>query len=245
MRIVIFSGTSDGRKLSGELLNMGAEVTVSVATEYGREELERVPGVSVRTGRLDADGMAELLRGADLCIDATHPYAADATRNIRSACEKAGVAYRRLKRETSSIPDGSIVADSADDAAKCLLNTEGNILITTGTKELESFAVLDRSRLYPRVLPAHDSLTACEKAGIPRRNVIAMQGPFSTNLNLALMEQFSIRWLVTKDGGVAGGFKEKAEAAEKCGVKLIVIRPPRDDGEDHDSILSYCRERML
>ncbi len=41
-----------------------------------------------------------------------------------------------------------------------------------------------------------------------------MQGTFSYALNRALMEQFAIRFLVTKDGGAAGGFEEKARAAQ-------------------------------
>ena len=60
--------------------------------------------------------------------------------------------------------------------------------------------------------------------------------------NRALLEQFSIRFLVTKDGGAAGGFAEKAQAAADTGVQLIVIRRPAETGETADQILTRCRE---
>ena len=244
MRTVLFSGTTEGRRLSAALAELGAAVTVCVATEYGREEQGELSGVTVHTGRLDTAGMEAILQGADLCIDATHPYATAVTANIRAASEAAGVPYRRLLRRPSVLPEGSITAANAPEAAKRLAETEGNILLATGAKELSAFAFLGGGRLYSRVLPLRESLEACEAAGIPHRNIIAMQGPFSLELNLALMRQFGIRYLVTKDGGAAGGFAEKAEAARQAGATLVVIRRPADSGEDYETILEDCR-RLL
>ena len=85
MNVVVFSGTTEGRSFSRALAALGAAVTVCVATELGAEEQGCTDGITVRTGRLDAEGMTALLRGAALCVDATHPYAAEATRNIRAA----------------------------------------------------------------------------------------------------------------------------------------------------------------
>ena len=244
MKVVLFGGATESRTLSRELATLGAEVTVCVATEYGREEQGNFPGITVLTGRLNADGMADVLRGAELCIDATHPYAVQATVNIRAAAEQTGIPYRRLLRRSSTLPEGGVVANSAEEAAKYLVRTEGNILLATGTKELPAFSGLDSARLYPRVLPTEESLAVCEAAGIPRRNIIAMQGPFSKELNLALLRQFKIRFLVTKDGGAAGGFGEKAAAAAEAGVKLLVIRRPVDEGEDFYAILRHCKELL-
>lgn len=244
MRVVIFSGTSDGRALSRALAALGALVTVCVATDYGREEQGEAPGITVHSGRLDAEAMAALLQGAALCIDATHPYATEATEHIRAAAAVAQVPYRRLLRRESPIPEGSTVVAGPEDAVRYLAGTDGNILLTTGSKTLPLFAALGGQRLYPRVLPQHDSLTACEAAGIPHRNIVAMQGPFSTELNLALIRQFQIKYLVTKDGGPNGGFAEKAAAAEAGGAALVVLRRPADSGEDFETILQFCREML-
>ena len=64
MNVVVFSGTTEGRSFSRALAALGAAVTVCVATELGAEEQGCTDGITVRTGRLDAEGMTALLRGA-------------------------------------------------------------------------------------------------------------------------------------------------------------------------------------
>ena len=59
--------------------------------------------------------MTALLHNANLCVDATHPYATEATRNIRAAAGAAGVEYHRLLRPASTLPAGSAVFAAADD----------------------------------------------------------------------------------------------------------------------------------
>lgn len=244
MKIVVFSGTTEGRQFSRRLAAAGAQVTVSVATPLGAEEQGQMPGIEVRCGRLTPDEMVLLLHGADLCVDATHPYAVDATRNVRAACKKAGVEYHRLLRAESPLPAGSMVFTSAAHAAEFLAGTQGSILLATGAKELAVFGRLDPERLYPRVLPTQEGIAACEAVHVPHKNIIAMQGPFSYALNRALMEQFHIRFLVTKDGGAAGGFAEKADAARDTGVQLIVLRRPPETGETAEQIFTRCKEML-
>ena len=243
MRIMIFSGTTEGRLLSRLLAEKGADVTVCVATEYGCEEQGEAPGITVLTGRKTVEEMVELLGGSDLCVDATHPYAVEVTKSVRRACGEAGVPYRRLLRDRSADTD-AIAVDSAEAAAKLLADREGNILLATGMKELPAFAGISPARLYPRVLPTGDSIAACERAGIPHRNIIAMQGPFSRELNEALIRQFNIAFLVTKDGGKAGGFQEKAQAAENTGVRMLLIRRPEETGETFEDVVRSCEEMM-
>ena len=229
MRAVVFSGTTEGRVFSKQLAALGAEVLVSVATPLGAEEQGERSGITVHCGRLTPEEMTALLQGADLCVDATHPYA---------------VEYRRLLRPESPLPAGSMVFASAAHAAGFLARTQGNVLLATGAKELSAFAVLEPARLFPRVLPTREGIAACEGADIPHKNIIAMQGPFSYALNRALMEQFAIRFLVTKDGGAAGGFEEKARAAQDTGAQLMVIRRPAEQGETAEQILTHCKEML-
>lgn len=243
MKIMIFSGTTEGRLLSRLLAEKGADVTVCVATEYGCEEQGEAPGITVLTGRKTVEEMVELLGGSDLCVDATHPYAVEVTKSVRRACGEAGVPYRRLLRDQSADTD-AIAVDSAEAAAKLLADREGNILLATGMKELPAFAGISPARLYPRVLPTGDSIAACERAGIPHRNIIAMQGPFSRELNEALIRQFNIAFLVTKDGGKAGGFQEKVQAAENTGAELVLIRRPEETGETFEDVVRSCEEMM-
>ncbi|MBR0378071.1 MAG: precorrin-6A/cobalt-precorrin-6A reductase [Lachnospiraceae bacterium] len=134
------------------------------------------------------------------------------------------------KSEDVQRSDSIIIVRSAADAAAYLLETEGNILFTTGSKELRACAEIPRERMYVRVLPTRDSIAACEEADIPHRNIIAMFGPFTQRMNEAMLEQYHISYLVTKEAGRNGGFEEKMQAAKACGVKAIVIRRPEDSG---------------
>lgn len=242
MKIVIFSGTTEGRTLSCTLAEWGAQVTVCVATEYGKIDQGSCPGVRVCAGRLSAAGMAALLEPGTLCVDATHPYAVQVTENIRRAAATAGTRYIRLLRAASPLPEDCLAVNTAGQAVAFLQRTEGNILLTTGAKELSAFAPLGAQRLVARVLPLESSLTACKQAGILPAHIVAMQGPFSMEMNVAILHQFDIRYLVTKDGGTPGGFTEKLSAARKCGVHTIVIRRPEEDGMPYDQVLKMCKE---
>ena len=212
MRILLFGGTTEGRVLSENLAARGDDVTVCVATDYGREEQAQVEGVTILTGRKGPEEMRALM-----------------------ADHATGTEYVRVKRtlttsETGTSPANIHYYGSAADVAEALTSTEGNVLLATGTKELGCFAGLSPERLVPRVLPSAENLAACEALGIPRRNIVAMQGPFSTDLNVALLRQKDIRYFVTKDGGPTGGFPEKAEASAQTGIPLLVIAPPDEEG---------------
>ena len=243
MKIVIFSGTTEGRLLSQELARAGAEVTVCVASDYGKEEQGELPGVQVRVGPLSPEEKRKLLKDAALCVDATHPYARHISESVKAACEAEHTPLLRLKRSESEL-GGAHAVESAAEAAAYLAEREGNILLTTGVKELKSFAALPPERLFPRVLPSRESIAPCEETGIPHRNIIAMQGPFSKEMNTATIRQYGIRYLVSKDGGEAGGFAEKAAAAEETGTELLVIRRPEEHGLGFDEILNQCMTRL-
>ena len=245
MKAVIFSGTTEGRKLSRLLAEAGAKVTVCVASEYGSEEQGNIPYGEIRIGPLTTDEKRELLQDSDLCIDATHPYATHVTASIQEACNETGTEHLRLLRSASNVNiKGATVLESAADAADWLNKREGNILLTTGTKELRDFQIISPERLFPRVLPSHESIAACEAASIPHRNIIAMQGPCTTEMNTATIRQFNISFVVTKDGGVPGGFPEKAAAAAETGAHLIVLRRPEEQGLSFDEVLNLCMSRL-
>ena len=117
--------------------------------------------VRIVYGRKDADGIKELISGMDAVIDATHPYAKEVTGLIFKACSDCGIAYYRYARPKSELDTHVIPFASKQEAIGYLSGTEGNILLTTGAKELTDYAVLGSERLYVRVLPMPDSLAAC------------------------------------------------------------------------------------
>ena len=235
--ILLFGGTSEARRLAEHLSRKKAETTLFVATEYGREVLDTMPFVTVREGRLTAEEMAAFMPAADLVVDATHPYAAEVTKNIRIACEKTGKKYLRLLRPETEY-DGVITAKTVEAAVNLLENTDGNVFAATGSKELEKYCKLDKNRLYARVLPTDEAREKCAALGL--KNVIFEKGPFDESANLAHFKQFDIKWLVTKSSGSAGGFDAKISAAKKLGIKIIVItRPDSETGLDFEQAVEY------
>ena len=246
MRVFVFGGTTEGREVACRLVEAGHDVTLSVATPLGAEELaarradEPAPKLSV--GKIEHDDMVRALSASDACVDATHPYALHITEHVREACAEAGCPLWRLLRSATAEQDGCVYVDGIASAARFLASKDGNILLTTGAKELVPFAGLGVERVFARVLPLASSLAACEEAGIPHRNIIAMQGPFSAELNEALMRQFDIAWMVTKEGGAAGGFPEKVAAARAVGAGCVVIERPDEQGADMECILREIEE---
>lgn len=247
-RVLIFAGTTEGRQLAGGLAKRGIRVTACVATEYGQSLLKELPGVSILSGRLDEERMEELMAsgGFSLVLDATHPYAREASENIRRAGERAKVACIRVVRESVDVEGDSVVyVESVEEAVEYVnrCHREGNILATTGSKEIAKFQAIVgyEERVYARVLPLSDSLEACKKAGIPASHIICMQGPFGRKLNEAMLEQTKAVCMVTKESGKPGGFEEKILAAKASGVSLVVIgRPVKEDGMTVEQVLALC-----
>lgn len=248
-KICVFAGTSEGRRLVEFLSNKEAKILACVATDYGEALLDDAKNLEISAKRMNADEMEALFsnRKFDLVIDATHPYASIVTENVMLACSRTGTEYLRLIRDGAK-DGGAECFASVEDAAAYLNGTEGNILLTTGSKELAEFSRLDAfaERVYARVLPMEDSLSLCRCAGLAPSHIIAMQGPFSVGMNAATIRAVNAAFVVTKQSGKAGGFDEKALAAKRTGAKLIVIGRPeeRSSGLSYSDTLKYLEKRF-
>ncbi len=244
----VFAGTTEGREITELLAESGAAVTAFVATEYGESLIKPKGSLTVTAGRLDEADMEKVFtdKKFDLVIDATHPYASVVTDNIVKACGATGTKYLRVLREAAGSSEDAVFLPDIPAAADYLRGLEGNILLTTGSKELDKFTgIRDFSeRVYARVLPMESSLEACSKAGLSPSHIIAMQGPFSFDMNVATLKTINAACLVTKDSGGAGGFEEKAEAAKAAGARLVIIgRPPQVEGLGFNEAIKYLREK--
>lgn len=231
MNVILFAGTSEGRALAEFLAEHSQPATVCVATEYGETVLPALPGIAVRRGRLNEEQMETLLAAGDLVIDATHPYASEVTSNVRAACGRAGAEYVRLCRPGIQNGQPVVTVPDAAAAAAYLDAQTGAALLTTGSKELAAFTRVRRfaERLWPRVLPSEEAVGKCVSLGFPAAHIIAMQGPFSRELNAALLRQVRAKFLVTKDSGAPGGLEEKLYAARDAGAAVVLIARPQEE----------------
>lgn len=242
MKALVFAGTTEGREAALMLARTGISVTAFTATDYGHEVLDGaadgLQNLTVESGRLSEEQIRELLLGEapdTLVIDATHPYATQVTANIRRACMDAQKSYIRIVRKSTFAGEPAGVTVLADAQALCeWANREENIkkkiLLTTGSKDLRIYTEIEgyRDRVWPRILPDMDSLRIATELGYKKSNIICMQGPFSTEMNIAMIKSVGADVLVTKDTGATGGFDSKLEAALSSGIEAVVIGRPSD-----------------
>lgn len=245
-KVMLFAGTTEGRLLYEFLDAEGFEARVFVTTAYGEQLLshgKRKPGGTVRihTGCLDREEMEEQMKeyAPSLVIDATHPYAFAATENIREAGGSVHIPYIRVLRASCPAGDMGREAEKLTEvedirsAADWLAHTEGNILVTTGSKELKELSVLKdfQERIFARILPIPAMLEKCLELGLEGRHIICMQGPFSEEMNYAMLREVDAAFLLTKESGAAGGFPEKLAAAQRAGAAVVIIkRPGQEEG---------------
>ena len=250
-KLCVFAGTTEGRELVEFLSGQNVAVTACVATEYGETLLTPRENLTISAQRLTREKMEALFSRErfDMVIDATHPYASVVTENIAAACESAGVRYQRLLRSGCEAGEDAVFVPDIPAAVAYLNGTEGTILLTTGSKELANYTGLTdfANRVYARVLPMEESLRLCHSAGLKPAHILAMQGPFSVALNVAMLKSVGAKYLVTKDSGTAGGFDEKVTAARSAGATLVVIgRPPQREGLTLPETMDLlCREFQL
>jgi precorrin-3B C17-methyltransferase len=232
--ILIFGGTTEGRILSRKLAERGMKVILCVATEYGEEVVEENENIRIHTGHMAEDEIISLINDIKPAVifDATHPYAVEITQNVSAAAAAAGVRYERIRRDVGlEATDSEIIyVPDAESAAAILDRTDARAFVSTGSRSASVFGNVHdaEKRITMRILPAEEAVEKCRDAGFKGRNLICMQGPFSTEINEAMFRETASEILVTKVSGKTGGFPEKLEAARRLHMKIIVITPPED-----------------
>lgn len=231
--ILVVAGTSDARELALRIQQEGYPLLTTVVTENAAKGMEEA-GLPVRVGRLTASDFVELVksRGIEAIVDASHPYAEEASKNAMNGARQANVPYIRYERESLAFqhhPKLTIVEDYAQ-AAEVAAQRRGVIMLTTGSKTLQIFTKkllgLPDTTLVARMLPRVDNMQKCEDLGIEQKNIIAMQGPFSKELNRALYQHYNVTLMITKESGKVGAVDEKIEAALELGIETIMIARP-------------------
>ncbi|HAB60627.1 MAG TPA: precorrin-6A reductase [Lachnospiraceae bacterium] len=233
--ILLFAGTTEGRILAEYLNTLKIATHACVATEYGEQLLLNLEYVETTSTRLTADDMIALINREtySVVIDATHPYATIVSTNIQAACQATNTTYYRVIRESSELLINSkhtVFVDSVEEAVTYLKQTSGNIFVTTGSKELYAYTQLPdfENRVYARTLSSPNVVKECYELGIQGKHLLCMQGPFSLELNYAMLLHTDAKYLVTKESGLPGGFAEKIDAAKQAGVTCIIIGRPKD-----------------
>jgi precorrin-6A/cobalt-precorrin-6A reductase len=230
--ILVMSGTSEGREIIKLLKDKGFGVMATAVTDYGASLSKEAGADVVLTGALDRDGLTELIKknGILTVIDATHPFAVEASKNAMLACQEAGKNYLRFERDSTDLPDDPLVNYSKDfkKAGERASELGDNIFYTAGVKGLPQFLKGIRNKnVIVRIIPEREVLENCLKLGIKAGNIIAAKGPFSTEFNVAIFKERKADVIVTKESGKAGGTDTKVAAALKLRLPIVVISRPK------------------
>lgn len=226
-------GTSEGRKILSLINKYTNNIAVSTATAYGGELLKEFNIKSLNIKPLNKEEMIDWIKlnKIDVLVDASHPYAEEVTKNSLECAKALGipfVRYERLGVLDNIISDNIIRIKNYDEAIEVIKNIKGNILNTTGGNNVTKFINLDFDyRIIHRVLPSPNVVYKIVDAGISLKNIIAMQGPISYDLEKAFIKQYDIKGILTKDSGIEGGVLEKYNAVKDADIKLIVIERPK------------------
>lgn len=255
--ILLLGGTSDSIILARQIQQCGMELMLSTATFYGESiASQNMEGIIV-------SGKMNDLQMKDFCIDhkiksivdASHPYAKIVTETAIKVSQELSIDYLRYER-----PNTAFVHDNTyskihffpdfEQACIWMNQREGNILFTTGSKDIPTILqrMPEKSRLYFRILPISEQLEKLENMGLVAKQIIAMQGPFSTELNVAMIRQLHATMLVTKDSGKAGFTDEKMMATSQCHCELVVIQRPKFNYpvvfSEFGSLITHLRSRL-
>lgn len=234
--ILLLGGTSETAGLATALAAAGWRTLVSTATDNALD-VGSHPLIERRMGRMAKEAMAALMRdrGVTVIVDATHPYARDAKTMIAAVAHDTGLPLISYLRAGNKYDYERIhYAKDHDEAAVTAFSFSKPVLLTTGSRNLVPY-VREREksgiRLIARVLPHPESAAACAAAGLADEEVITGRGPFTVDENSAVIRQYGIGTLVTKESGDAGGVPEKVEAARREGCHVVIVDRPAPSTE--------------
>lgn len=226
-------GTSEGRKILSLINKYTNEIAVTTATTYGGELLKEFNIKVLNTKPLNKEEMSKWISSnkINVLVDASHPYAQEVTKTALECANELEIQYVRYERQGAleNINGEDIIrVKNYDEAIEIIKEIEGNVLNTTGGNNVSKFLNLEfKYRIIHRILPSPKVLTKIYDAGIKIKDIIALQGPISYELEKAFIKQYDIKAILTKDSGIEGGVLEKLKAARESKIKLIVIEKPK------------------
>lgn len=214
------------------LAEAGVDAVFSYAGRTARPMEQPLP---TRVGAFGgADGLARYLRDEAISqvVDATHPFAAQMSRNAVAACRMAGVpllAFERAPWVPEAGDDWQRVAD-LQAAVAALPVTPARIFLAIGKQNLSAFAAAPQHYYLLRLVDLPEALP------LPNSEAVAARGPFSVEEDEALLTAHRISHVVAKNSGGEGA-KAKLIAARRLGLPVILIdRPAPPTREVTDSL---------
>ena len=155
-------------------------------------------------------------------IDATHPFAAQMSRNAIAACAEANVPLVAFERAVWISTPGdrwTHVPDMAG-AVAALPDEPARVFLAIGKQNLEGFAAKPQHHYLLRLVdPPTGPLP------LKLTTIVIARGPFDVAADSALLHEHAITHIVAKNAGGTGA-EAKLTAARTRGVPVILIDRP-------------------
>lgn len=243
MRVLILGGTSDATELAAQMAQFSAiEVISSLA---GRTRAPALPQGQVRVGGFGGvEGLVEYLRTEqiDCLIDATHPFAAQITWHGAAAAQHCQIPFLMLHRPVWQPVSGDrwIEVASHEAAAAILPELAQRIFLTIGRQELAAFAHLSDLWFLMRMIDP-------PQPPIPPGELLLERGPFTLAHEQALLQQYQIEAIVSKNSGGDATYA-KIQAAREAGLPVVMVqRPTLPNGDRAATVaeaIDWLREKL-
>jgi len=227
------------------LLLGGVTEALAIARQLGPEHVYSLAGIGrvpqdlacqVRVGGYGgAEGLARYLReaGITLLIDATHPYAAQISRNAATAARAVGIPCWALRRPAWQAQPGDDWREVEDWAGLIdALKPFRRPLFTLGREPLQHLDEIPPGQFWTL-----RALEACP--GNDRCEVIGARGPFQLEDEQALFARRQIDVLVSKNSGSVAT-EPKLEVARALGVPVLILKRPVLPGVDREYLSSQA-----
>lgn len=237
MRYLVMSGTSDATKVIKFLHeDENNYIIATTVTDYGAKIAESAGANEVISKALKEDDFIKVIQDyeIDRLIDATHPFASVATETAIESSEKANIEYIRYERASTILPESDLIykvptfEEGAKKSLELLKNKDDKLMHLAGVMRLATIVnEIDPEQVIPRVLPNNFSITKTLETGVPAENIIAMQGTYSKELNMALMKEYNISAIITKESGESGGAETKINAALELEIPVVLVTRPK------------------
>ena len=230
-RPLLLGGTTEASALAALLAGAGIRAQLSLA---GRTKAPAPQPLPTRIGGFGgAEGLARYLRDRRIThvIDATHPFAAQMSRNAAQACAALNLPLLALSRAPWQPQAGDRWQRMPDiaGAVAALDRPAARVFLAVGRMHLEAFAAQPQHHYLLRLIDAPEAVP------LPHSECVVARGPFTLEGDLALMRAHGTELVVAKNAGGPGAVA-KIAAARQLGLPVLMIDRPTlpDRAETHD-----------
>ena len=213
--ILVFGGTTEGRKAAEVLEESGSEYFYS--TKTGEQELTLHHGHRI-DGALDAEAMHRFCEEHQirLIVDAAHPFASRLHKTIMTVAEEAQIPVVRYDRiYPPRDPDITWI----DDYSQIPTDIH-TLLATTGVQSISKLKPLEAKgmKIWYRILPRESSISLAKAQGATDDQICFYEDGNTIDVDADA--------ILLKESGLSGGFLEKVAAARAKGMRVIALKRP-------------------